>query len=99
VIDEPRAIGDVDVQPLIDALEAVKPQLEGCRPRGTETAKVKVQFHVGLKSLRLAAPAADNTGDASVARCIANRVKSSRPAWREGESGIIIVEATVPPRR
>ena len=91
-------VGDVDVMPIIDALQKLKPQLESCRPRGTETAKVKVQFHVGLKELRLAAPAADNTGDASVARCIANRVKSSKPAWPEGESGIIIVEATVPPR-
>src|SRR5688572_11951489 len=34
VIDEPRAIGDVDVQPIIDALEGVKAQLESCRPRG-----------------------------------------------------------------
>jgi hypothetical protein len=99
IIDEPRVVGDVDVQPILESLEKVKPQLEGCRPRGAETAKVKVQFHVGLGKLGLAAPAADNTGDASVARCIANRVKSSRPAFKEGESGIIIVEATVPPRK
>ena len=59
---------------------------------------MKVQFHVGLGGLRLAAPAADNTGDASVARCIANRVKSAKPVWKADESGIIIVNATVPPR-
>lgn len=99
VIDEPRVVGDADVQPILDALNRVKPQLEGCRPRGTDVAKVKVQFHVGLGKLGLAAPAADNTGDPSVARCIANRVKSARPEWKEGESGIIIVEASLPPRK
>jgi hypothetical protein len=99
IIDEPRVVGDVDVNPILEALEKVKPQLEGCRPRGAETAKVKVQFHVGLGKLGLAAPAADNTGDASVARCIANRVKSAQPKFKEGESGIIIVDATVPPRK
>jgi hypothetical protein len=98
LIDEPRAVGSVDVQPLLDALEKVRPQLETCRPRGAETERVRVQFHVALGSLRLAAPAADNTGDASVARCIANRVRSSRPTWEEGESGILVIEATVPPR-
>jgi hypothetical protein len=98
VVDEPRVVGDVDPQPIIDALEALRPQLESCRPRSRETARVKVQFHVGLGGLRLAAPAADNTGDTSVARCIANRVKSAKPVWKADESGIIIVEATVPPR-
>jgi hypothetical protein len=96
-IEEPRVVGDVDVQPIVDALERVRPQLERCRPKGQE-AKVKVQFHVGLGGLRLSAPAADNSGDAAVARCIANVVKSAKPAWKEGESGIIIIDATVPPR-
>ena len=78
--------------------DQARQQLDACRPKGKETVKVKVQFHVGLGGLRLAARAADNTGDASVARCIANRVKSQRPVWKADESGIIIVDARVPPK-
>ncbi len=86
------------MQPLLDALDKIRPQLESCRPRAGKTETVKAQFHVAFGKLSLAAPAAQNNGDVNVARCIANRVHTFNPHWKDTEDGILIVEVIVPPR-
>jgi hypothetical protein len=98
VFEEPIVVGEVDVQPLLDAFERARPSMESCRPRSGKTEKVRVHFFVGQTKIDMSGPAPDNAGDPNVARCVANRVKSANPKWPEQDDGIVKVDVTVPPR-
>lgn len=96
VFDEPQVMtGNIPLEPLLQALAQVRPELDACRLERKDT-HVRVQFTIGSGKLNIARPAAYNPGDANAARCVADRVKAAKPFWPGNLSGIVEIEVTLP---
>lgn len=95
-IHEPRAIGSLRTGDVFALAERSTSQLRRCRR--AQAHRVLVQLLVGPDgAINIAQPDSENTGDAEVARCVANVLKDNGPL-PDGSDGIGWVRVDVPAR-
>ena len=75
-----KIIGQADLRWTEDVARAAAPRLGVCRPGCGQELVVVNLFLQPTGKISLAAPSADNAGDAAVARCVSERFRASAPA-------------------
>ena len=94
---EPQIVGGLDYSAVRQAMLASEPSLVNCRRAGQHN-RVRVQIHINLNQIMVAAPAATNTGPVDVARCCADQFRGSVPSgWSPGASGMFFFDVGLLP--
>jgi hypothetical protein len=94
---EPQVIGQIDTAAIRQALVAAQPAMARCRRAG-QFVRVRVQVHINLNQVLIAAPATSNSGPQEIARCCADAFTESVPAgWSPGTSGMVFFDVSLRP--
>jgi serine/threonine-protein kinase len=95
---EPQIIGELGPVELRRALLAAQRSMAECRQPG-QHVRARIQVHINMNQVLLAAPAATNTAPREMATCCAERFRSSIPAdWSPGSNGMIFFDVVLRPR-